>query len=84
VRLPRVAASGGTLTVEKREVRFGGKALTAGLYNRVQIRPGLTLRGPAVVAEYSATTVIPSGMRGRVDRVGNLIVSVARQQKAVH
>jgi N-methylhydantoinase A len=84
VRLPRVAASGGTLTVEKREVRFGGKALTASLYNREQIRPGLTFRGPAVVAEYSATTVIPSGMRARVDAVGNLVVSVPRQEKAGH
>lgn len=82
VRLPRVAASGGTLTVEKREVWFSGKALTAGLYNREQIRPGLTLRGPAVVAEYSATTVIPSGMRGRVDRVGNLIVSVSEGKRS--
>ena len=81
VRLPRVAASRGTATVEKREVWSGGKALTASLYNRDQIRPGVTLRGPAVVAEYSATTVIPSGMRGRVDRAGNLIVSVSEGKK---
>jgi N-methylhydantoinase A len=77
VRLPRVAASGGTATVEKREGWSGGKALTTSLYDREQVRPGVTLRGPAVVAEYSATTLIPPGMRGRVDRIGNLIVSVS-------
>ncbi|MDP9268476.1 MAG: hypothetical protein M3P27_09165, partial [Acidobacteriota bacterium] len=34
------------------------------------------LRGPAMVTEYSATTVIPPGFRFRSDRAGNLIIDV--------
>jgi N-methylhydantoinase A/oxoprolinase/acetone carboxylase beta subunit len=32
--------------------------------------------GPAVVTEYSATTVVPPGKRYWVDNAGNLIVEI--------
>ena len=56
-------------------VWFDGRRLPADFYVRERLRPGNRLRGPAVVAEYSATTVLPPGWRARVDAYENLLLS---------
>ncbi len=43
-------------------------------YDREQLRPGSSFSGPAVVFEYSSTTVVPPDYMCRVDGVGNLIL----------
>jgi N-methylhydantoinase A len=57
-------------------VAFEGKKLDAKLYSRDNLQPDKKYSGPAIITEYSATTVIPAGKRFNVDRAGNLIVSV--------
>ncbi len=57
---------------------FAGRALDAALYERAKLRPGNRFRGPAIVGEYSATTLVPPGWRGRVDAFGNLILEPPR------
>lgn len=57
-------------------VLFGGKKLPTGIYSRDELRPGKRYSGPAVVTEYSATTIIPPGMRFQIDRASNLIVKI--------
>lgn len=59
---------------EKRRVWFSGKPVFTAIYDREQLKVGPKLRGPAVITEYSATTVIPRGATFFLDRVGNLIV----------
>ena len=59
---------------EKRKVLFGGRRRLTRFYDRGRLRPGTRLRAPAVISEYSATTLIPPGFRGRVDRWRNLIL----------
>jgi N-methylhydantoinase A len=64
---------------EAQEMRPGeGKhALLAGnLYGRARLHAGDRFTGPAVVAEYSATTYIPEGATASVDAFGNLIIEV--------
>jgi N-methylhydantoinase A len=56
-------------------VWFDGKKLGTAMYSRDALRAGKSYRGPAVVTEYSATTVIPPGKRFRIDRAGNLVIS---------
>ena len=34
----------------------------------------MTIAGPAIVEQFDATTVIPAGWRGHVDRYRNLIL----------
>jgi N-methylhydantoinase A len=58
---------------ERRAVLFDGRAMQAPLYERAGLA-GRLYRGPAVVVEYGATTVIPPGFRFRVDRAGSLII----------
>ncbi|MGB7228004.1 MAG: hydantoinase/oxoprolinase family protein [Candidatus Acidiferrales bacterium] len=75
--LPKAPASGadaGASSIGEREVFFGGRAMKTPTYDRSRLRAGNRLRGPAVVAEYSATTVILPGWRARVDAYGNLVM----------
>lgn len=44
------------------------------LVDRARLEPGNAFAGPALVVEYSTTTVVPPGARCRVDRYGNLIL----------
>ena len=45
-------------------------------YNRELLAPGDVFHGPAVVVEYSATTVIPKGAGANVDAWGNIVIQV--------
>jgi len=54
-----------------------GKKLTAAVYDRDALRPGMKLRAPAIVTEYSSTTLILAGSSAVVDAYGNLIIQVS-------
>ena len=49
-----------------------GKRQTAALIDRKQLRSGDAFVGPAVISEYSATTLVPAGWRARVDAYGQI------------
>jgi N-methylhydantoinase A len=55
-------------------VVFTGRKIKASIQARDQMSFGKKYSGPAVVTEYSATTVVPPGKRFWLDRAGNLIV----------
>jgi N-methylhydantoinase A len=58
-------------------VSFAGeRPVRTQIVPRESIVPGCRYSGPAVVTEYSATTVVPPGFRFRVDRPGNLLIEV--------
>jgi N-methylhydantoinase A len=44
-------------------------------YRRGELKPGARLAGPAIVCEYSATTLVPPGWRLTVDRAGGLLLA---------
>jgi N-methylhydantoinase A len=66
---------------EKRRAWFSGKALSIAICDRVQLSPGSRVRGPAMIAEYSATTIVPPGFSAHVDRASNLIVNSRGKEK---
>lgn len=55
---------------------FAGKKLSVAVYDREALPAGARLRGPCIVTEYSATTLIPPGANGAIDGYGNLIIQV--------
>jgi N-methylhydantoinase A len=55
---------------------FEDKKRRTAIYNRESMRPGKRFSGPAVITEYSATTVIPPSARFHLDKTGNLIVAL--------
>jgi N-methylhydantoinase A len=72
----QVRSSGRAAPVERAPVTFQGRRMATPVYERSDLLRGQTLKGPAVITEYSATTVIPPGKRFRVDRAGNLLIAI--------
>ncbi|HET7873794.1 MAG TPA: hydantoinase/oxoprolinase family protein [Terriglobales bacterium] len=66
----------GKLTAASRKVWFGGKQVSTMVLPRALLKTGRRYRGPAIVTEYSATTVIPPGVVFQKDRAGNLLIEV--------
>ncbi len=64
------------VSVGEAQVLFDGKKLTTKIYSRDELHPGRKYTGPAVITEYSATTVIPPGKPFHLDRAANLIVKI--------
>ncbi|HEU5323981.1 MAG TPA: hydantoinase/oxoprolinase family protein, partial [Methylomirabilota bacterium] len=58
--------------IERRAVRFDGAAHDCPVWERERLPGDAELRGPAIVEEFGATTVVPPGWRGAVDGHGNL------------
>ncbi len=63
-------------TMERAAVLFQDKNMTTRVLERSDLVPGRSMRGPAVITEYSATTVIAPGMRFWVDGSGNLMIQI--------
>ncbi|HWP85280.1 MAG TPA: hydantoinase/oxoprolinase family protein [Terriglobia bacterium] len=62
---------------------FEGRYRSTRFYDRARLRPGMQLQGPAIITEYSSTTVVPPGFRCRVDEYGNLLLSLAAIRRSV-
>lgn len=73
----RRSLSRGTAKAMRRvSINLNGKRTTANVYEREKLEPGQRLRTPAIVTEYSATTLIPEGAKTNVDVLGNLVIDV--------
>ncbi len=68
--------SAGVAPVERAAVFFHDKTVTTPVFERGDLVRGRAMRGPAVITEYSATTVIPAGKRFWVDASENLVIKI--------
>jgi N-methylhydantoinase A len=76
---PQVPAGGSDCShavLKKKKVMFANEWTETMVLDRNLLRPGNAFSGPAIVHEYSATTVVPPGCCGRVDSLSNLIIEV--------
>ena len=62
---------------QRSQVIFDGNSLSAAIYDRESLNPAHRYKGPAIVTEYSATTVVPPGMKFFVDGAGALVIETA-------
>ncbi|MBV8837246.1 MAG: hydantoinase/oxoprolinase family protein [Alphaproteobacteria bacterium] len=60
----------------KRRVHFG-QWMDTPIYRRADLKPGMTVAGPAIIEQSDTTTVVEPRMKVRVDRFHNLIVEAA-------
>ena len=60
----------------RRKVFFGQEWIDTPVYNREKLNHGTYLEGPAIIVEYSSTTVVPPGYKLEVDKYNNLIIEV--------
>jgi N-methylhydantoinase A len=66
----------GRLKSSSQMVHFAGRRYKTQIIPRSAIRQGKRYRGPAIITEYSATTVIPPGLAYQKDRAGNLLIEL--------
>ena len=59
----------------RRDVYFDGRTATDTMVlQRAALATGTIFMGPAIVEQFDATTLVPSGWRASVDRSGNLVL----------
>ncbi|MGA3190510.1 MAG: hydantoinase/oxoprolinase family protein [Bryobacteraceae bacterium] len=61
-------------------VRFDARKHATAIRSRDSLKPGKPCTGPAIITEYSATTVIPPGKRFHLDTIGNLVIILERNE----
>jgi N-methylhydantoinase A len=66
--------AGAAYPTERKEVVFGGAPVQATIVRRDDLPVGVSIDGPAVVVESTATTVVPPGQRLTVDPFGALVL----------
>lgn len=60
--------------LESRLVWIGRKRLKAAIYDRAALGHGHVIKGPAIIGEYSSTTLVPPDFRCVVDAYLNLVL----------
>jgi len=75
----RVAAP---VKMKSKPVWFDGRFRATPVYDRERLAAGTRLRGPAVIVEYSSTTVVPPDFRCEVDKYLNLVLTRAPRRGA--
>jgi N-methylhydantoinase A len=60
--------------LETAPVWFSGRRHRTGIFDRSRLRHGQIIQGPAIVGEYSATTLVPPDFSCEVDTYGNLLL----------
>jgi len=66
----------GRLKASNQMVYFAGRRYKTQIIPRSSIQQGKRYRGPAIITEYSATTVVPLGLSVRKDQAGNLLIEI--------
>lgn len=61
--------------IQERSVFIGGKHLATPYYLRTLLSPGNIIKGPAIIMEYSATTLISEGYKGEIDQWENIVIT---------
>ena len=62
--------------VRRVTAHLDGREVEVALYERDELRASAKLQTPCIVAEYSATTLIPADTKARVDDFGNLLITL--------
>jgi N-methylhydantoinase A len=78
IGLPQIrrAARGAHPAVEEKiRCFFDGRAVQASLFERGKLHAGHEFSGPAILVEYSATSLVPAGWLARVDAYGQIRLS---------
>jgi N-methylhydantoinase A len=54
-----------------------GRFVTAKVYDRHKLMAGDRIEGPAIVDQFDATSVVPTGSTAEVDATGNLVIEIS-------
>ena len=65
---------------DTRLVWFDGGWHETAIYDRLPLSVGVTVSGPAILEQPDCTIFIEPGLKGKVDRFGNLIITEKKRQ----
>jgi N-methylhydantoinase A len=71
-RLPMKRGKGRQALLPFKRVYFPDRFVRCPAYEREKLLPGDRIAGPAVIYEFSSTTVVPPGWKAKVDGYANL------------
>jgi N-methylhydantoinase A len=74
-RIPQAGRADKVRSSRSLDCVLDGKRQGASLIARAQLRGGDRFAGPAVITEYSATTLVPAGWRAQVDAFGQILLT---------
>jgi N-methylhydantoinase A len=75
-QLPQGRPGSNHAVLKKKKVMFANEWMDTAVLDRNLLQPGNAFAGPAILHEYSATTVVPPECRAKVDSYSNLIIEV--------
>jgi N-methylhydantoinase A len=78
---PEIEGNGEGARIGERRVYFDGEWPLTPIYARERLRAGDCFSGPALVTEYSSTTVLPPGCELRVEGYGALVIRVGQESR---
>ncbi len=70
-----------TLPVQNSKIWLDGKPSVSKIYDRGSLTTNRWYRGPAIITEYSATTVVPAEMRFSLTAESNLLIEISGKTK---
>jgi len=69
---------GRPVQVDKQHVWIDGRSKSAAVYDRATLSHGHTIKGPAIIGEYSSTTLVPPDFQCSVDAYLNLVLESSK------
>ena len=75
-RRNREDGDGSAAVIKHKPVMFDGKWVETSVFDRERLHTGNQFKGPAIVHEYSATTVLPPESHAEVDEYSNIVIQV--------
>ena len=67
--------------VKTKPVWFGPRFWKTSFYDRDRLGVGARIRGPAVIVEYSSTTIVPPDWKCDIDRYMNLVLTMMKSRQ---
>jgi N-methylhydantoinase A len=80
----RLKAARAAIPAQNARCFMDGRRIKAALYERETLRAGEYFSGPAIVAEYSATSLVPAGWNARVDAYGQIHLAQSKRKSSRH
>ena len=74
IKEPLTESNSSEAVTLQQDVVFDGKVYSTNFYQRESLRPGYRIEAPAIITEFSATTVVPPNFSVVVDGYGNLVM----------
>ena len=65
--------------IDEHDIVVEGERVSATIYDRARLAPGMSFAGPAIVTEFDSTTLVLPGYEARVDTSFNILITPSDQ-----